>query len=374
LLNRQEESMLKDELDTPSLLVDLNKLARNIADMADFAAKTDVGLRPHAKTHKTSEIARMQLEAGATGLTVAKLSEAEVFADAGCTDLLIAYPLVGPLKHRRLFELLERARITTVLDHPDLAAELSRAALEVGRELPVLVDVDTGMHRTGVLAGQPAAEFALQVARLPGLRFAGLLTHEGHAIMAGTPEQVRETSLAAGNAMVETAESIRAAGLEVPVVSVGLTVAAKITATVPGITETRPGTYVFYDRSSVLHGMVLWEQCAATVLATVVSRPAPDRVLLDAGSKTLTSDLTLVRPPVPGYGHVVEHPDWLIEKLSEEHGWVTIPPADPVRIGERVEIIPNHICPVVNLFDEMTLVRGDEVVGCWTVTARGKKQ
>jgi D-serine deaminase-like pyridoxal phosphate-dependent protein len=192
--------------------------------------------------------------------------------------------------------------------------------------------------------------------------------------MAGTPEQVRETSLAAGNAMVETAESIRAAGLEVPVVSVGLTVAAKITATVPGITETRPGTYVFYDRSSVLHGMVLWEQCAAMVLATVVSRPAPDRVLLDAGSKTLTSDLTLVRPPVPGYGHVVGHPDWLIEKLSEEHGWVVIPPTDPVRIGQRVEIIPNHICPVVNLFDEMTLVRGDEVVGCWTVTARGKKQ
>lgn len=366
--------MLKDELDTPSLLVDLDKLTRNIADMADFAAKTGVRLRPHAKTHKTSEIAKMQLEAGATGLTVAKLSEAEIFADAGCTDLLIAYPLIGRIKQRRLFELLQRAQVTTVLDHPDIAAELSRAAVEYGRELPVLVDVDTGMHRTGVPAGQPAVEFALWVARLPRLRFAGLLTHEGHAIMAGSPDQVRATSLAAGEALAQTAELIRATGLDVPIVSVGLTVAAKVTATVPGITETRPGTYVFYDRSGVLHGLVSWEQCAATVLATVVTRPAPDRVLLDAGSKTLTSDMTLVRPPVPGYGHVVGHPDWLIEKLSEEHNWVTIPPADPVRIGEQVEIIPNHICPVVNLFDEMILVRGDEVVGAWTVTARGKKQ
>ncbi len=135
--------MLKDELDTPSLLVDLDKLARNIADMADFAAKTGVRLRPHAKTHKTPEIAKMQLEAGATGLTVAKLSEAEIFTDAGCTDLLIAYPLVGPIKQRRLFELLQRAQVTIVLDHPDIAAELSRAAVEYGRELPVLVDVDT---------------------------------------------------------------------------------------------------------------------------------------------------------------------------------------------------------------------------------------
>ena len=366
--------MLKDELDTPSLLVDLDKLARNISDMADFAAKTGVQLRPHAKTHKTPEIAKMQLDAGAVGLTVAKLSEAETFADAGCTDLLIAYPLVGSIKQRRLFALLERAQVTTVLDHPDIALELSRAAVEFGRELPVLVDVDTGMHRTGVLAGESTVEFALHVAGLPGLRFAGLLTHEGHAVMAGGPAQVRETSLAAGEAMVQTAEMIRAAGLEVPIVSVGLTVGAKITATVPGITETRPGTYVFYDRSGVLHEMVSWERCAATVLATVVTRPAPDRVLLDTGSKTLTADLTLVRPAVPGYGHVVGHPGWLIEKLSEEHGWVTIPADDPVRIGERVEIIPNHICPVVNLFDEMTLVRGDEVVGSWTVAARGKKQ
>lgn len=366
--------MLKDELDTPTLIIYLDKLARNISDMADFASKTGVQLRPHAKTHKTPEIGHMQIEAGAVGLTVAKLSEAETFAQAGITDLLIAYPLVGPIKRRRLFELLEHAQITTVLDHPDIASELSRTAVEFGRELPVLIDVDTGMHRTGVPAGQPAVELALWLARQPGLRLTGLLTHEGQAIMAGTPEQVRAASLAAGEALVQTAELIRAAGLDLPIVSVGLTVGAKVTATVTGVTETRPGTYVFYDRTSVLHGVASWEQCAATVLATVVTRPAPDRVLLDSGSKTLTADATLIRPVMPGYGYVLDHPDWTIDKLSEEHGWVIIPPDDPIRIGERVEIIPNHICPVVNLFDEMVLMRGNEVMGQWQVAARGKKQ
>lgn len=366
--------MFKDELDTPNLMVDLAQLEANIADMADFAARAGVKLRPHAKTHKTPEIGKMQVAAGAVGLTVAKLSEAEVFAEAGLTDLLIAYPLVGPIKQRRLFNLLERAHLTTVLDHPDIAEGLSKAAMEFGRDLPVLIDVDTGMHRTGVLAGEAVVELALRVARLPGLRLAGILTHEGHAIMAESQEQMRATSLAAGEAMVRTAEMMQVAGLEVETVSVGLTVAAKITATVPGITETRPGTYVFYDRSGVYHGVAAWEQCAARVLATVVTRPARDRVLLDAGSKTLTSDMTIFRPPVPGYGHVIGHPDWTIEKLSEEHGWVTIPADDPVRVGERVEIIPNHICPVVNLFDEMTLVRGNEVVGHWTIAARGKKE
>ena len=191
--------------------------------------------------------------------------------------------------------------------------------------------------------------------------------------MAGDPEQVRSTALAAGETLVRTADEVRAAGLEVSVVSVGLTVAAKITPTVDGITESRPGTYAFYDRSSVLHGTP-WERCAATVLATVVTRPAPDRAYLDSGSKTLTSDAPLMKPLAPGYGHVVGHPDWTISALSEEHGWVTIPPDDPVRIGDRVEVIPNHICPSVNLFDEMTLVRGDTVVGQWEVAARGKKQ
>lgn len=364
----------KSELDTPALIVDIDKLKFNIKDMADFAAANGIQLRPHAKTHKTPEIGELQLEAGAIGLTVAKLSEAEVFIDAGCGEILVAYPLIGQAKHRRLIELCQRARITTVVDHADIAEALSRSMSANGLELPLMVEVDTGLNRCGVPPGEPARELAQRIARLPGLRFAGLLTHEGHAQLAGAPDQVRSTGLSAGQMMAETAELIRKSGLEVPIISVGLTATAKITATVAGVTETRPGIYVFYDRSEALHQVVKPERCAARVLATVATRPTADRIILDAGTKALTSDRAGVSPPVAGHGIVIGHLDWDINSLSEEHGATTIPPDDPVPIGERVEIIPNHICPVVNLFDSMTITQGERVIDEWTVAARGKSQ
>ena len=367
-------TMYKSELDTPALIVDIDKLKHNIADMAAFAASQGIQLRPHAKTHKTPEIAALQLEAGAVGLTVAKLSEAEVFIEAGCPEILVAYPLVGASKHRRLIELCQRGDITTVVDHPDIAAGLSRSMSANGLELPVMVEVDTGLTRCGVQPGAPARDLAYQVARLPGLRFAGLLTHEGHAQLAGAPDRVRATGLSAGQMMAETAELIRKSGLEAPVISVGLTATAKITATVAGVTETRPGIYVFYDRSEVLHQVVPPERCAARVLATVATRPTADRVILDAGAKALASDRAGVSPPVSGHGYVVDHPDWELRSLSEEHGATTIPADDPVKIGERVEIIPNHICPVVNLFDSMYITQGERVIDEWVVAARGKSQ
>ena len=367
-------ALRKDDLDTPALIVDIDKLQHNISDMADFAVANNIRLRPHAKTHKTPQIGLMQLEAGAAGLTVAKLSEAEVFMGAGCNEILVAYPLVGAGKHRRLVELCERANITTVADHPEIAVSLARSMQANGVELPVMVEVDTGLRRCGVLPGQPALDLALQIARLPGLRFAGLLTHEGHAQLAGTPEKVRVTGLSAGEMMAETAELMRRSGLEVPIISVGLTATAKITATVAGVSETRPGIYVFYDRSEVLHQVVTPDRCAARVLATVATRPVADRIILDAGTKALASDKAGISPPVAGHGIVVGHADWDLKSLSEEHGAVAIPPDDPVVIGERVEIIPNHICPVVNLFDAMYITRGDEVIDQWTVAARGRSQ
>ena len=362
------------DLDTPALLVDIDKLKSNIDDMAAFADAEGIKLRPHAKTHKTPQIAKMQLEAGAVGLTVAKLSEAEVFIEAGCDDILVAYPLVGEAKHRGLIELMHRARISTALDHIDIAEGLSRAMTKANLELPVLVEVDTGLRRCGVLPGAPARDLALAVARLPGLRVAGILTHEGHAQLAGDPGQVRETGLSAGEMMAETAERIRKSGLEVETISVGLTATAKITATVAGVTETRPGIYVFYDRSEVLHQVVDAERCAATALSTVATRPTPERIILDAGTKALTSDRAGVSPPVDGHGIVVDHPDWQLNSLSEEHGATVIPPDDPVQIGERARIIPNHICPVVNLFDKIFVTRGDVVIDEWAVAARGKSQ
>ena len=365
---------LKSHLDTPALVVDIDKLRFNIQDMADFAAAEGVQLRPHAKTHKTPQIARMQLEAGAVGLTVAKLSEAEVFIDAGCRDILVAYPLVGAAKHRRLLELCRRANITTVLDHVDIAEALSRSMSANGLELPVMVEVDTGLGRCGVQPGEPARKLAQQIARLPGLRFAGLLTHEGHAQLAGAPDEVRAAGLSAGHMMAETAQLISKSGLEVPIISVGLTATAKITATVAGVTEMRPGIYVFYDRSEVLHKVVKPERCAARVLSTVATRPTAERIILDAGTKALTSDRAGVAPPVAGHGLVIDKPGWAIMSLSEEHGATSVPPDDPVVIGERVEIIPNHICPVVNLFDSMHVTRGERVIDEWAVAARGKSQ
>ena len=363
-----------NELDTPALIVDLDTLRHNIDDMAAFAAEHNIRLRPHAKTHKTPQIGQMQLAAGAIGLTVAKLSEAEVFIEAGCRELLVAYPLVGAAKHGRLIELCRRASITTLVDHIDIAEGLSRTMSAASLELAVMVEVDTGLGRCGVAPGKPARDLALALARLPNLRFVGLLTHEGHAQLAGGPDVVRSTGISAGEMMVETAELIRRSGLEVPIISVGLTATAKITATVEGVTETRPGIYVFYDRSEALHQVVPPERCAARVLATVATRPAAERIILDAGTKALTSDRAGISPPVAGHGLVIDHPDWVIDRLSEEHGAVIIPADDPVRIGDRVQIIPNHICPVVNLFDEMQVTRGDQVIDQWAVAARGKSQ
>ena len=364
----------KNDLDTPALIVDIDKLKFNITDMADFAAANNIRLRPHAKTHKTPEIGKLQLEAGAAGLTLAKLSEAEVFIDAGCHEILVAYPLVGPIKHRRLAALCERANITTVVDHADIAEALSRSMTAHGIELSVMVEVDTGLLRCGVAPGEPARDLAHQIARLPGLRFAGLLTHEGHAQTAGAPDQVRAAGLTAGEMMVETAELVRKSGLDVPIISVGLTATAKVTATVDGVTETRPGIYAFYDRGEVLHQVVTPDRCAGRVLATVATRPIAERVILDSGNKALTSDRAGVFPPVGGHGYVIGHPDWDVISLSEEHGVVTIPPDDPVQIGDRVEVIPNHICPVINLFDSMYITQGDRVIDQWAVAARGRSQ
>lgn len=364
----------KDDLDTPALIVNLDAMRANIDDMGSFAREHHIRLRPHAKTHKTPRIGKMQLEAGAVGLTLAKLGEAEVFADEGCTDLLVAYPLVGESKHRRLLALMERANITTVLDHVDIADALSQTMAANGRELAVMVEVDTGLGRCGAPPGEAARDIALHVSRLPGLRFEGLLTHEGHAQMAGTPEQVRSTSRSAGEMMAHTAELIRRAGVDVPVISVGSTVTAKITSMVEGVTEIRPGIYAFYDRNEILHGLVPPERCAARVLATVASRPAPDRLILDAGSKALSSDGVGIAPSPGGHGYVVGHPDWVLRRVTEEHGIVGISPDDPVKIGERVEIIPNHICPVINLFDAMFITRGDDVTDRWPIAARGKSQ
>jgi D-serine deaminase-like pyridoxal phosphate-dependent protein len=357
-------------LDTPLIAVDLDLLERNIAEMASLAASYGVSLRPHAKTHKSPQIARMQLDAGAVGLTCAKLGEAEVLVDQGAvTAMLIAYPVVGDIKIQRLLRLLDRARVVVAVDAYQAAAPLSQAVSTAERKLDIYLEVNTGQDRAGARAGQEAVELAVAIASLPGLRLTGVMTHEGHAGFSA-PDDIATIAENAGQALVDTAERIRGQGISLTHVSVGSTPASWFTPRVAGITEMRPGTYVFNDNNAFRHGRIGPDRCAARVVSTVVSRPAPDRAIVDAGSKALALDPS---PSHPGHGYIVGHPGVTIVRLSEEHGVVALPAGETgFEVGDRVEIIPNHICPAVNLTDELIMVRDGHVVDRWPVAARGK--
>jgi D-serine deaminase-like pyridoxal phosphate-dependent protein len=314
----------------------------------------------------------MQLAAGATGLTCAKLGEAEVLVEqGGVTDILIAYPIVGDIKIRRLLHLLDRARVIVAVDTHQAATALSQAMSASDRTLDIYLEVNTGQDRAGARAGQEAVDLAVAISLLPGLRLAGVMTHEGHAGFS-SPDEIATVAQNAGRALVDTAERIRIQGIEIVQVSVGSTPASWFTPRVAGITEMRPGTYVFHDNNAFRHGRISPHRCAARVVSTVVSRPAPDRAIIDAGSKALALDPS---PSHPGHGYIVGHPGALIARLSEEHGVVTLSPDERgFDVGNRVEIIPNHICPAVNLTDELTIVRDGHVVDRWAVAARGKVQ
>jgi len=362
-----------DELDTPSLVVDLDALERNIGEMAAVAGAAGVRLRPHTKTHKAPEIARMQVEAGAAGITVAKLGEAEVMADAGLEDLLIAFPLVGERKLTRLRELLERADVRVSLDAVEVAEGVGRVGKDLGRDVPVLVEVDTGLHRMGRAAGGPSARLALDIASVPGVEVVGLLTHAGHGYRASDPDELRTIATREVLDMTDTAERCEREGLPIREISVGSTPTARIAAAVPGVTEIRPGTYVFNDAQQLRLGIATEETCAARVLATVVARPTAERFLIDGGTKSFSSDGG-DGPPYPGRGVVAGRPDLLLDFMSEEHGVGHLVGDAELRIGERIQVIPLHVCSTVNLFDVAFGIRNGVVERQIAIAARGKVQ
>ena len=364
-----------EELDTPSVIVDLDVLERNIVEMAAVARAVGVNLRPHIKTHKTPQIARMQLDAGAIGVTCAKLGEAEALADAGITDIFICYPLVTERKARRLAALARRGvAVSTIVDSPEGVAALASVFMDEPAPLDVLVKVDTGLHRVGVQPGVPTVELAYKVAETPGLRFGGICMHEGQTYACPDPEERAEVGRAAARTLVATAHALEAAGIPAARVSSGSTPGGPAAASVPGITEMRPGNYAFYDAMQVGLGVVPAKRCALRVLATVVSHAARDRAVMDAGSKTLTSDKGVHgMTSSGGHGIVVGKDDLQIAGLSEEHGWLKLDPhGSDVTIGETIEIIPVHSCPVANLVDELVIVRGGAIVDRWPVVAAGK--
>ncbi len=381
-----------DDLETPVLTVDLDVVEQNVARMAAHAQRQGVALRPHAKTHKTSEIAALQLGAGAVGLTVAKVGELEALLSDELRDVLVAFPIIGARPLSRLLARADRVRISVGLDHPVAARELSDAAAAAGRTVGVLVEVDTGGQRCGVLPGRPTVELARAVAGLPGLELRGIMTHEGQAYAARNRDELRAVSLAAGHAMVDTAREMRQAGLDAAVISVGSTPSAHDIAEVNGITEIRPGTYVFQDYNQVRLGVAEVRDCAATVLATVISRPAPNRAVIDAGTKAVGADRHMILAEPTVFGLIKGHPGWLFVRASEEHGvllrthdldrWnreevsgdVQGDGGGDLHVGQRVEVVPNHICPVVNLYDELAVHRGGAFSGFQSVAARGKSR
>jgi D-serine deaminase-like pyridoxal phosphate-dependent protein len=357
-----------EDVETPAVLVELAILESNLARMAETARRHGVRLRPHAKTHKTAEIGRMQIAAGASGLCLAKTSEAEVFAAAGFEDVFIAYPVVGAGKARRLLALADRLRLSVGVDSVAGAALLSSEFHAAGRSLEVLLKVDVGFHRVGV-APEAALDVARGIADLPGLRFRGVFSFAGHAYGCATPEDVAATGRAEAASLTAVASACQDAGLPCDVVSVGSTPTAPHAMAAPGVTESRPGVYVFNDASQVSLGCCTPEQCALSVIATVVSVPAPGRAVLDAGSTVLSSDP--LRPRAGGHGLLLGRKS-RVAWMSEEHGVVDVAEGESFRVGERVRILPNHACVVANLAPRLLGVRDGRVETEFAVIARGQ--
>ncbi len=369
---------IPNSIETPSLVVDRARMEQNIAEMAAYAADRGIGLAPHAKTHRTPEIAQLQMAAGAEALCVAKLGEAEVLADAGLGHFVMAYPIVGADKIARARRLMRHAQILLSVDSLVAAQALGAAMAASEMVADLLVIVDTGYHRCGVAASE-AADFAAAIATLEGIRLRGLITHEGHAYAEPGDKGLHNASVHAGELMVAAAAEIRARGLDIDVVSVGSSATARHTTEVDGITQVRPGIYAFNDYGQVLRGVVGLSRCAARVVSTVVSHAAPGRAILDAGSKSLSQDrLAIHVPGAPGgHGLVVDLPGWELYQLSEEHGWLRWagdgPPAE-VHIGQRVQILPNHICSVFHMLGQSEIIADGEHVATWVATGRGESR
>lgn len=346
-------------LDTPAVLVDLDIVRRNIARFQTYADQIGMAVRPHIKTHKLPQIALMQLAAGAVGITCQKISEAEamVAADSRLNDVLITYNILGAEKLAHLRALAGRVRLTVVADNAAVIDGLSAAFADAPEPLRVLVECNTGADRCGVGTPQDAATLARRIADAPGLQFQGLMTYPPANAAAAV-----QAFMAQAKALIE------ADGLVVTVVSSGGTPSMMQAGDAPVATEYRPGTYAYNDRSLVARGVCAWDDCALTVLATVVSVPGASRAIIDAGSKALTSDLL----GLTGYGHVLGRPDIAIDQLSEEHGRLISAGPIGLAVGDKLRIVPNHACVVSNLFDAVHVLEGGEPAAIWPVVARGK--
>jgi D-serine deaminase-like pyridoxal phosphate-dependent protein len=347
-----------EDLDTPAVTILLDRLEANIARAQATIAGHGIGNRPHIKTHKIPAIAKMQMDAGAIGITCQKLGEVDVFTEAGVADdILLTFNIVGKTKTDRLMALSERVkRLAVVADNEVVVRGLSEAGVRHGRDVPLLIECDTGFGRNGVQSPEAARALGRFAMNMPRIRFEGLMTFPNKA--PGT-----------GEFLARTIELFEADGIPLPVVSGGGSPAINTLADFPMLTEHRAGTYVYNDVMMVSSGAATWDDCAMHVRATVVSRPTEDRAIIDAGSKVLTREQYYVKD----FGRVVEYPDAVVANVSEEHGMVDFSrSAKKPKVGEAISVIPNHCCVVSNMVDEVYGLRNGEVEVVWPVAARGK--
>ena len=357
-----------DSLITPAALVDLDRMDANIARMAEYARGSGLRLRPHTKTHKSPRLAGLQLAAGAHGVTVATVREAEVMATVAA-DILLAYPPVGAPKLERLLAIPEKTDLTVALDSPDALLELASAARARERSVGVLVEVDLGMRRVGLGSATDVVRLARLAAATEGIEYRGVLFYPGH-IRESVADQVPAMDRLARD-LGRLLEALATSEVPARVVSGGSTPTAFGTHVLPGITEIRPGTYIFNDRTTAAIGACAWEDCAYSVLATVVSTAVAGQVVIDAGAKALARE-ELRGAVGDGYGALLDRPEVLVRALSEEHGILDLSATRwRPRIGERVRVVPNHVCVSVNLQDRIFGVRQSAVADWWPVEARG---
>jgi D-serine deaminase-like pyridoxal phosphate-dependent protein len=365
----EDARMTLDELETPIPVVDLARMERNLNRMAAYATAHGLALRPHIKTHKTPWLAAEQLRRGAVGVTCATPREVEVMSEVA-DDVLLAYPAVGSLKARRVAALPDGVRVTVALDSTRAADDLADAAGEAGRRLGVFVECDMGMRRVGVQTPEDAIALVRHVAGRRELEYAGIAFYPGHVREPVTQQD--EALKALGQRLSRTLDALRRAGFDPRVVSGGSTPTALRTHEIAGVTEMRPGTYIYNDRTTAAIGACAMDDCALTVLATVVSTAVPGQAVIDAGTKSLGRE-PMRGADGEGFGVVYGREDVVVRAMSEEHGLLDLSKSDwRVAVGDRVRVIPNHVCIVVHLFDTVHGLRGDTVETSWQVAARGR--
>jgi len=348
------------ELETPVPLIDIDVVERNLKRWQQRCDDLGIANRPHVKTHKLVPLARYQVALGARGVTAQKVGEAEAMAAGGITNILLTFNIIGGSKLRRLANLARRIDISVVADSPIVARGLGEAGLAAGRDIRVLVECDTGARRNGVQTPKAAAMLAREIDATPGTVYHGLMTYPAPGMRLD------------GEAfLIEARDLIAEAGLSTEVISTGGSPDMWDDEGLGIVTEYRAGTNAYFDRSLVARGTCAWDDCAFSVLATVVSQPVPDRAIIDAGSKALTMDLL----GLDGYGVVHALDDAPLYQLNEEHGYLDVSNLDPKpAVGDLVRVTPNHVCPVSNLFDRVVFIRGEDVLGAVKVDARGTVQ